>query len=708
MTLKMKVPLIAVLLCLTSCVLVGVLGYVQSRDALYDSAVNRLSFIAETKAENLQKVVDGTSKTLSGLAQNESIRQALDNLVAAVMSEPADGIRAIYQKPDLTAQQRAEITGEGNKDIYSWRHAGLHSSFLAMWQSSPVSDAYLIAPDGRILYTITKTDGFMGNVSELAGTPLAESFKKALTLPPGQQVFRDFTLYDSGWDRASAFWAEAIFPPGAASAEEAQAVLVLRMSAQELNTVIGGSESDGTPQDNLLVGADGVVRSDRAIAGGAKGLDFSVPAEMVDAMAKSDRGFMTADDPLSGKLLAAYEPLTIAGTKYFLVAAQPEGKALAAVDDMRNAMIVLSAVVVAALGGLTVWLGTLLTGPIQAMATAVRRLADNDLEVDVPGLERKDEIADIAKAVQVFKENALRIRELEGEKVEADRRAAEEKQQAMEQLAVRFEQSVGGLVRTLSGHVSEVRNRAETMSQATDEARSEASVVAGSSEQSSINVQVVSAAAEELAATVNEISQQMSRAAQMSRQATEEAARGDSRIQALATTAEQIGDVITLIQTIAEQTNLLALNATIEAARAGDAGKGFAVVASEVKSLASQTAKATEDIRTQIEEIQAASQEAVSTIKVIAEVVQSLEQMNTAVASAVEEQGATTQEIARNTQEAASGASQVSDGISKVSAASERTGEGAAEVLQMCGELSASADTLSHEVTEFVHSIRAG
>ncbi|MEQ8398189.1 methyl-accepting chemotaxis protein [Thalassobaculum sp.] len=357
---------------------------------------------------------------------------------------------------------------------------------------------------------------------------------------------------------------------------------------------------------------------------------------------------------------------------------------------------------------IAVVLGRGLTRPIQAMAGSMRRLADNDLDVDIPGQARKDEIAEIAKAVQVFKENAQRMRRMESEQNEAARRAEAEKRRSMDDLAANFEQSVGAVVQSLVGYVAEVRNRAEGMSNATDEARSQATLVAGSSEQSSSNVQAVSAAAEELAATVSEIAQQVDRAAQMSRQASEEAARGDGRVQALAATAQQIGDVITLIQDIAEQTNLLALNATIEAARAGDAGKGFAVVASEVKSLASQTAKATEEIRSQIEEIQSASRDAVTTIKAIADVVRSLEQMNTAVASAVEEQGATTQEIARNTQQAASGAAQVSGGIAGVSAASERTGEGAAEVLQMCGELATSTDTLEREVGEFVRRIRTG
>jgi len=349
-----------------------------------------------------------------------------------------------------------------------------------------------------------------------------------------------------------------------------------------------------------------------------------------------------------------------------------------------------------------------ITGPIRSMTGAMDRLAADDLDVEVPGRDRKDEIAEMAKAVQVFKENAERMRRLEAEKVEADRHAAEEKQRIMEELAGSFERSVGGVVQSLSGFVGDVRERAETMAETSELARQQATSVASSSEEASANVQAVSAAAEELAASVTEIGSQVARAAEMARRASEEARRGDARIQALAETATRIGDVITLIQDIAEQTNLLALNATIEAARAGEAGKGFAVVASEVKNLASQTAKATEDIRTQIEDIQESSRDAVTAIQTIGEAVGELDQMNGAVAAAVEEQSATTNEIARNTQEAAAGSSMVSNAIVEVSSASERTGESAAAVLSMCGELSGAADTLSREVQDFLGRIRAG
>jgi len=709
MTLRMKVPLIAVLLCLISCALIGVLGYVQSRDALYDSAVKRLSFIAETKRDQLARSLEATANDLDGMARSEAVFQGIESLIVAIDADEVDTVRAFYANPELNREQRAELTGEGAKGMYSWRHAGLHASFLSLWRSSDISDAYLALPDGRIIYSITKSDGFLNTLDKLGASPLAEVTRAALKLPQGERSFQDFQAYDGGIDKVSAFWAQPVYRLSTmAEGQPPIAAIVFRMSADKIAGAIGGLESDGTPQDNTLVGADGVIRSDRAVGGGVKALEYTVAPELQSAFATGEGGEMTVDDPLTGTMLAAYQPLQVAGQPYFVLAAQPLGTALAAVDRMRNAMILLSVTVVVVLGGLTVLLGGRLTGPIRNMATAVRRIADNDLDVEVPGLDRSDEIADIAKAVQIFKENSQRMRQMEAEQAESARRAEVEKQQAMDELATRFEQSVGNLVKSLAEHVDEVRRRAETMSQATDEARSEASVVAGSSEQSSTNVQAVSAAAEELAATVTEISSQMSRAAAMSRQATEEAKRGDGRVQALAATAQQIGEVLTLIQAIAEQTNLLALNATIEAARAGEAGKGFAVVASEVKNLASQTAKATEDIRAQIEEIQSASRDAVETIKAITEVVQSLEQMNTAVASAVEEQGATTQEIARNTQEAASGASQVSEGIAKVSAASERTGEGAAGVLHMCGELATSTDTLEREVSEFVGSIRTG
>jgi methyl-accepting chemotaxis protein len=387
---------------------------------------------------------------------------------------------------------------------------------------------------------------------------------------------------------------------------------------------------------------------------------------------------------------------------------QSFGESREADGDLARAMLITGTLVAVLLAiGIAILLARSLVRPIGSMTSAMQSLANNDLSVEVPGLNRSDEIADMAQAVQVFKDNAERVHRLEAEEEQRVERAEQEKRRAMGELADHFEGSVGGVVRNLISFAEEVRARAENMKTASNEAGERATACAGSSEQSSANVQAVSAAAEELAATVHEIGRQVGQAASMAKQASDETGRGDTQVKALAETAARIGDVITLIQDIAAQTNLLALNATIEAARAGDAGKGFAVVANEVKSLASQTAKATDDIRVQIEQVQAASEEVVLAIGGIGSAVAQLDELNAAVASAVEEQGATTQEIARNTQEAAQGTQQVTDAIAEVNSATLKTGEDAGEVLQMCGTLSESVETLEREVESFLTRVRS-
>ena len=379
-------------------------------------------------------------------------------------------------------------------------------------------------------------------------------------------------------------------------------------------------------------------------------------------------------------------------------------------DGRLAGMLIAGGTAAALLAGLIValLLGRSLTVPIRCTTDAARRLAEDDLEVEVPGIERRDEIGELAAAVQVFKDNALRMRAMEEEKADAEARAQEEKRRAIAELAGNFEQSIGSVVAGLGAFVEKVKGRAVGMTDASDEAHRQAATIRGASESSSANVQAVSAAAEQLAASVSEIGGQVSQAAEMARQANEEARNGDARIKSLARTSTRIGEVLTLIQDIAEQTNLLALNATIEAARAGDAGRGFAVVANEVKSLAGQTAQATDEIRAQIGEIQKASQDAVDAIQSIGKSVTNLDAMSAAVAAAVEEQSSTTHEIARNTQEVAAGTARVAGGVAEMSSASERTGESARQVLAMCDDLAGATSGLERQVGDFIHRIRAG
>ncbi len=345
--------------------------------------------------------------------------------------------------------------------------------------------------------------------------------------------------------------------------------------------------------------------------------------------------------------------------------------------------------------------------PMAGMTGAMQRLADGDLEVEVPAQGRRDELGEMAKAVQVFKDNAIKIKQLDAEQAQAEVRAREQKAREMNALADGFERSVGTVVETVSTSSRSMQSSAQTMSSTADQALSQSQSVANTSEQASANVQTVAAATEELTASINEIGRQVTDAASTANRAVENAGETSQTIQGLVDSAQKIGDVVNLITDIAEQTNLLALNATIEAARAGDAGKGFAVVASEVKSLANQTAKATEEISQQISGIQDSTKDAATSVEGIGKIISNINEVTTNIAAAVEEQSAATEEIARNVQEAATRTQQVSSNITSVSQAASDTGTAANEILGSAEEMSQQSVALKQEVDAFLKQVRS-
>jgi len=290
---------------------------------------------------------------------------------------------------------------------------------------------------------------------------------------------------------------------------------------------------------------------------------------------------------------------------------------------------------------------------ISGMTAAMRALAEGNRDIDVPDLDRKDEIGSMAAALRVFKDQAIEMERVQAAAKEAERKAAEDKRRSMHALADRFESGVGEIVASVFNASTQLQSTANDMTATAEEASRQSTAVAAASEEAATNVQTAAAASEELAAPVSEISLQVTEAATTAGRAVEDARQTDTTVQSLAEAAEKIGKVIDLINDIAGQTNLLALNATIEAARAGEAGKGFAVVASEVKNLATQTAKATEEIGSQIGAMQAVTENAVSAIRNIAGTIDQISQISTAIASAVEQQGSATKEITRNVEQAA-------------------------------------------------------
>nr|WP_153203957.1 methyl-accepting chemotaxis protein [Niveispirillum sp. SYP-B3756] len=375
--------------------------------------------------------------------------------------------------------------------------------------------------------------------------------------------------------------------------------------------------------------------------------------------------------------------------------------------EVRN-FILMGATLLTVLLLLALWVSTrqIVGAPLQRIIAIVQALTSGNYSVQVGDQDRADEIGAINKALQLFKDNAGRVAQMEEQRRQDEEQAARRQKQELNRLADNFESSVGGVVGAVAEQSDRIRHDSEALSAIASQTTSQANAVANAADIASANVQTVAAAAEELARSITEINQRLAESSRKAGDAVTEVEKTNDTVAGLADAAQRIGDVVNLIQEIAAQTNLLALNATIEAARAGEAGKGFAVVASEVKNLAAQTARATEEIAGQISRMQAVSGNAVTAIQSIGHTIVSISETVTTIAAAAEEQGAATQEISRNVQEAAAGTQEVTATIQEVTRAANETGAMAAHARTASDNLSQQATQLRQEVQRFVSSIR--
>ncbi len=416
------------------------------------------------------------------------------------------------------------------------------------------------------------------------------------------------------------------------------------------------------------------------------------------------------DEIVKTQLYKAIDPVSAAIDK-LVVLQQEEAKSvfdqtIAAFDVSR---IVMAVVILAAVGVIAFALLTVIRGvsaPLRSMTDAMTTLAKGDLTIEIPGRTKTDEIGEMAKAVQVFKDSMIETERLRAEQA-AEQQRQLDRAKRIESSVGRFESAVGDVVKTVAAASTELQATAQAMAGTAEETTRQATAVAAASEQATQNVQTVASATEELSASIREISQQVSESNRMTADAAAQARASNEQVLSLDAAAQKIGDVVKIINDIAGQTNLLALNATIEAARAGEAGKGFAVVASEVKALANQTAKATDEIAAQIRAIQEATQNSVQSIQGITTTIDRVNETATAISSAVEEQGAATQEIARNVAQAAQGTQEVSRNIAGVNEAASQTGTAAGQVLESSDELSKNSEALRQQVDSFLREVRA-
>jgi methyl-accepting chemotaxis protein len=370
-----------------------------------------------------------------------------------------------------------------------------------------------------------------------------------------------------------------------------------------------------------------------------------------------------------------------------------------------RALIAIVALALAAGAACAAYSAYAVSRPILAATRTTQQLASGDYGIDIPGGDRKDEIGQMMRSLTIFRDSLI-----DGERVRREREERErlaERRKTMGEIADQFQATIGGIIDRVSAASSGLQTVAGTLSETAETTQQLSTEVARASEQASANVQTVAASAEELTASGGEIARQVASSTATATRAASQADETDARVDQLLQAATRIGDVIKLITAIADQTNLLALNATIEAARAGEAGKGFAVVAQEVKSLASQTAKATEEISQQIAAIQGTTNDFVGVIKQIGATISETRSTATAIAGAIEEQGAAMQEIVRSVEHAARGTAEVATNIGDVSKAANATGSAAAQVLVSAKSLAQEGVELKSAVDQFLSTVRA-
>lgn len=455
-----------------------------------------------------------------------------------------------------------------------------------------------------------------------------------------------------------------------------------------------------------LVSAQGtwVAHEDPDVRGNKLDGNDVVQAAILNAMKTGET--VRVDDDTTMHMIV---PVQIVGypNQWGVVVNVPLATVYAPADNLRNATliggIILLIIVIAVVLFST---KALVSRPMTSVAGVIDSLQKGDFSVRVPYLERQDEIGAIAKALESFKEASAGMQQAERDKLEAEQRASESRNRTRLQMADEFEKSIGSIVVNVSDSAGNMEKVSRQMRRAADESSEQAVVVAAAADEASANVQTVASATEELSASIQEISSQVAKSSDISNTAVEEASRANTMITGLAEAAVRIGEVVSLINDIAAQTNLLALNATIEAARAGEAGKGFAVVAQEVKNLANQTAKATDEIAQQIGSIQSETQNTVGAIERVTETISNINEIATAIASAVEQQGAATAEISGNVQQAAAGTNEVSSSIGIVRNTSQETGEAASNVQAGATQLAEEARNLDTQVKSFLDRLR--
>lgn len=704
-----KLPAVIIGLAATAAIITSILGFFGARTALDHAIEKELLVISSDRAHAVETYLKSIDEEIKFLASNDMIADAVISFTdgwKALESQQTETLQQLYITKNPNPIGSKEVLDQApDGSLYSDYHAYYHPWFRDLQQSREYYDVFLFDTKGNLVYSVFKELDYATDLAagQWADSGLGRVFRAASKAAAGETVFDDFAPYGPSADAPASFIATPVFDRNGSRI----GVISYQMPSGVINQIMSEVEGLGETGQSYIVGSDLLMRSNSRFEEESTMLVRKVDSPAVRHALEDGHGVDLEPSLQGGDAFAAYSSVNVFGIKWAVIAEIEIAEAEQEVTTLLYSFILVGLLVVLIAAALGMLMSNHVSKPITNMTSAMRRLADRDWSAEVPGIDRKDEIGEMASTVVVFKENGQAAEKLQAEETVREARVADEKREAMSQMADSFETSVGEIVEAVSATAQDLKETAQGVAAIAEETTAQSATVAAAAEESSVNVQTVSSATEEMSASISEMQQQVMRSRDVSEHAAESVEQAVGQVTGLSDAANQIGDVLGLIQDIAEQTNLLALNATIEAARAGDAGKGFAVVASEVKSLATQTQKATEQIRQQIEGVQTESQTAVSAIGGIREVISQVTEISQSIAVAIEEQTAATGEIARNAQQAASGTHEVSSSVQGVSEASQQASAASTELLASSNNLAEQGDALRERMDTFIQKVRA-
>jgi len=705
MSISKKLPIMMVALAILN---IAAVMFISGKLTIANSvkeAEEKLLTTADIKEDALKAYLASIEQDLIVTAQNGFTKEALKDFSVSwemIDGNPTEYLQNAYLPDDLDAAKRIDVMKAKDGSIYSEYHSQYHPFFKEMLEKRGYYDIFLFDTKGNLVYTVFKELDYATNMysGQWKDTDLANAYKAALNGKERSASFFDFKPYEPSYGAPASFISTPIFDNG-----RKIGALVFQMPIDGINDIMKKVDTLGETAVNVIVGRDGLFRNN-PYAGKRENGDVILK----DIFDKDllERAFAAGEESYgeNDKYTYGSDPMEFYGVEYMIITKLEKQEIMAPIIRNQLKIIMVALVILAVIALISLLVARTISKPLTRQVDVMGPLSKGDFSVDVPDQGRGDEIGMIAKAVQAFKENGLRVKQLEAQQAAQKVQAEQDKKAAQMKLADDFDGRVGGVISELADSAVNMTSTAQQMQASSQQTAEISTTVASAATEADSNVQTVAAAAEELSASSSEIARQIDAVAKKSSAASQDAQETSKSVNELNVLADSIGEVIGTIKDIAEQTNLLALNATIEAARAGEAGKGFAVVADEVKKLANETATKTEEIDERVNRIQEAIRNSVTAMDKIISNVSEIDQATTTVASAVEEQNAATAEIGRNVTEASTGTQQVSSSIIQVQQNASESGEASNDVLNAASQLKSQADVLRQQVEGFLNEIR--